>query len=50
MTAPFLTEGGARFLADAGVALGGTDSLNIDDAERGGERPAHSILLAGDAH
>ena len=44
--APFLTEAGARALVDAGVALVGIDSLNIDDTESGGERPAHSILLA----
>lgn len=48
--APFLTEAGARHLADAGVALVGIDSLNIDDAESGGERPAHSILLAAGVH
>lgn len=48
--APFLTEGGARFLVDAGVALVGIDSLNIDDTESGGERPAHSILLAAGIH
>jgi kynurenine formamidase len=48
--APFLTEAGARRLADAGVALVGIDSLNIDDAESGGERPAHSILLAAGIH
>ncbi|WP_314427041.1 cyclase family protein [uncultured Microbacterium sp.] len=48
--APFLTEAGARFLADAGVALVGIDSLNIDDTESGGERPAHSILLAAGIH
>jgi len=33
-----------RFLA-AGVTLVGIDSVNIDDAHSGGERPAHSILL-----
>ncbi|MFD6700268.1 MULTISPECIES: cyclase family protein [unclassified Microbacterium] len=44
--APFLAEGGAQALVDAGVALVGIDSLNIDDTESGGERPAHSILLA----
>ncbi len=48
--APFLTEGGARHLAAAGVALVGIDSLNIDDTEGGGERPAHSILLAAGIH
>ncbi|GAA4479827.1 cyclase family protein [Microbacterium panaciterrae] len=44
--APFLTGDAAQFLVDAGVALVGIDSLNIDDTESGGERPAHSILLA----
>ncbi len=48
--APFLTEARARHLVDAGVALVGIDSLNIDDAESGGTRPAHSILLAGGVH
>lgn len=48
--APFLTEAGAHFLVDAGVALVGIDSLNIDDTESGGERPAHSILLAAGIH
>lgn len=48
--APFLTEAGARHLADAGVAIVGIDSLNIDDTESGGERPAHSILLRAGIH
>ncbi|RDV45549.1 cyclase family protein [Leifsonia sp. ku-ls] len=48
--APFLTEEGARALADAGVALVGIDSLNIDDTESGGSRPAHSVLLAAGIH
>lgn len=48
--APFLTGDGARFLVDAGVRLVGIDSLNIDDVESGGERPAHSILLAAGVH
>ncbi|MFS0892798.1 cyclase family protein [Microbacterium sp. 179-I 3D3 NHS] len=48
--APFLTEDGARFLVDAGVRLVGIDSLNIDDTESGGERPAHSILLTAGVH
>lgn len=47
---PFLTEAGARHLADAGVAIVGIDALNIDDTESGGERPAHSILLAAGVH
>ncbi|MEW2461637.1 MULTISPECIES: cyclase family protein [Microbacterium] len=48
--APYLTEDGARFLVEAGVRLVGIDSLNIDDTESGGERPAHSILLAAGVH
>jgi len=44
--APFLTGKAAQHLADAGAAMVGIDSLNIDDTESGGERPAHSILLA----
>lgn len=48
--APFLTEGGAQFLVDAGVRLVGIDSLNIDDTESGGARPAHTILLAAGIH
>ncbi len=41
---PFLTAEAARWLVDAGAALVGIDSLNIDDTS-GGERPVHSILL-----
>lgn len=48
--APFLTEAGAQHLVDAGVTLVGIDSLNIDDTESGGERPAHSLLLAAGIH
>lgn len=48
--APYLTADAARLLVDAGVRLVGIDSLNIDDTEGGGERPAHSILLAGGVH
>ena len=44
--APFLTEAGAAALVAAGVTLVGIDSLNIDDTESGGTRPAHSLLLA----
>lgn len=47
---PFLSEAGARHLAEAGVAIVGIDALNIDDTESGGERPAHSILLAAGIH
>ncbi len=47
---PFLTEAGAQHLVDVGVALVGIDSLNIDDTESGGVRPAHSLLLAAGVH
>jgi arylformamidase len=47
---PFLTSDGARHLVEAGVALVGIDSLNIDDTESGGERPAHTQLLAAGVH
>jgi len=42
---PFLTAEAARLLADGGAALVGIDAHNIDDTS-GGERPAHSLLLA----
>jgi len=42
---PYLTRDAAAFLVRAGIALAGIDSLNIDRIE-GGERPAHSLLLA----
>jgi kynurenine formamidase len=48
--APYLTENGARYLVEAGVAVVGIDSLNIDDTESGGERPAHSLLLEAGIH
>jgi kynurenine formamidase len=48
--APYLTEASAEHLARAGVALVGIDSLNIDDTESDGSRPAHSILLAHGIH
>jgi kynurenine formamidase len=44
---PFLTAEAAGYLAEAGAALVGIDSYNIDDTASGG-RPAHSILLAHD--
>ena len=44
---PFLTGETAVYLRDAGAALVGIDSLNIDDTS-GGERPVHSTLLAAD--
>ena len=48
--APFLTAGGAQYLVDQGVTLVGIDSLNIDDTESGGERPAHTLLLGAGIH
>ena len=48
--APFLSVEGVAHLVAQGVALVGIDSLNIDDAESGGERPAHSGLLAAGIH
>lgn len=41
---PHLTEAAAVFLRDAGVALVGIDSLNIDDTN-GDTRPVHTTLL-----
>lgn len=41
---PFLTEAASRALVDAGAALVGIDSVNIDDMTDT-RRPAHSILL-----
>ena len=48
--APYLTGAAAQALIDSGVILVGIDSLNIDDTESGGERPAHSLLLAAGIH
>ena len=48
--APFLSGEGAAHLVEQGVVLVGIDSLNIDDTETGGERPAHSLLLAAGIH
>lgn len=48
--APFLTGEGAQWLIEQGAALVGIDSLNIDDTESGGERPAHSLLLGAGVH
>jgi arylformamidase len=46
--APYLTRDGAAWLVDHGAALVGIDAVNIDDIspQGGGERPAHSLLLA----
>jgi kynurenine formamidase len=48
--APYLSSEGADFLIDAGVVLVGIDSLNIDNTEGTGERPAHTKLLAAGIH
>lgn len=45
--APFLTDAGARFLAEQGAALVGIDSINIDDVDDKA-RPAHTVLLAAE--
>jgi len=42
---PFVPTAVAHALVDAGVALVGIDSVNIDSTA-GGERPVHSALLA----
>lgn len=43
-THPFVTREAAHWLAEAGAALVGIDSVNIDDI-RDLSRPAHTILL-----
>jgi kynurenine formamidase len=48
--APFLTAAACQYLVEHQVALVGVDSVNIDDTQGGGERPAHSLLLAADIH
>ncbi|MEO5921492.1 MAG: cyclase family protein [Pseudolysinimonas sp.] len=47
---PYLSTEGVAYLIDQGVALVGIDCLNIDDTESGGERPAHTGLLAAGIH
>ena len=42
---PFLSAAAAERLVEAGAALVGIDSLNVDDTA-GGERPVHTLLLA----
>ena len=44
---PHLTERAAEWLANAGAALVGIDSMNIDSIATG-RRPVHSILLGHD--
>jgi arylformamidase len=41
---PFLTREAAEYLVEAGAALVGIDSLNIDDTDDG-KRPVHTTLL-----
>ena len=48
--APFLSEDAAAYLVEQGVTLVGIDSLNIDDTESTGSRPAHSLLLEAGIH
>jgi arylformamidase len=48
--APFLTAAGTQHLIDAGAVLVGIDSVNIDDTESGGQRPAHTLLLGAGIH
>lgn len=48
--APFLSEDAAVHLVDAGAVLVGIDSVNIDDTESGGSRPAHTVLLGAGVH
>jgi kynurenine formamidase len=48
--APFLTGDAAEYLVAQHVTIVGIDSLNIDDTESGGTRPAHSVLLAAGIH
>lgn len=48
--APYLSAAAAQHLIDAGAVLVGIDSVNIDDTESGGERPAHTLLLGAGVH
>jgi kynurenine formamidase len=48
--APYLAPDGVDYLVDQGVVLVGIDSLNIDNTEGTGERPAHTRLLASGIH
>jgi len=47
---PYLEAEAVALLVERGAALVGIDALNIDDTESGGERPAHSGLLAAGIH
>jgi kynurenine formamidase len=48
--APYLSAEGVDFLVESGVVLVGIDSLNIDNTEGTGERPAHTRLLVAGIH
>ncbi len=48
--APYLEADAVDYLVEQGAVLVGIDSLNIDDTESGGERPAHTGLLAAGIH
>jgi len=48
--APFLATAAVDYLVGQGVTMVGIDSLNIDDTESVGERPAHTGLLAAGIH
>ena len=48
--APYLSGEAAAYLIKVGAVLVGIDSINIDDAETSGERPAHSLFLAAGVH
>ncbi|CAA9335840.1 MAG: Kynurenine formamidase, bacterial [uncultured Nocardioidaceae bacterium] len=46
--APYLSDAGAAWLVQHRARLVGIDAVNIDDTGGGGQRPAHSVLLAAD--
>ena len=46
--APYLSDAGAAWLVEHRARLVGIDAVNIDDTGGGGQRPAHSVLLAAD--
>lgn len=47
---PYLETATVEALVERGAVLVGIDALNVDDTESGGERPAHSGLLAAGIH
>ena len=44
---PYLTEGAAEYLKNAGAKLAGIDAYNIDDTSQN-RRPVHTILLGAE--